>query len=284
MTGIEDDQNALIKPFTREDKLLTPYGISNGEETTIIITNASAAPIELDQGERVASWEDHEERQQPESGVNAMIPLDGDNYIEIGDDLSQDQTKELLALLREYNDVLGINGKLGHTDLVKHVIELESDKPVKVPLRRYSDKEKKEISLQTKDMLEQDVITESRSAFSSPIVLVPKKDGGLRFCIDYRQVNKITRKWPYPLPRIDDNLDALSQKSIFSCIDMNSGFWQIEVEKEHRHITAFATPEGHYEFKRMPFGMCNAVSTFQKMADLLFCGTHINATRSFLTF
>ena len=106
-------------------------------------------------------------------------------------------------------------------------------------------------------MLARNVIQPSTSPWASPIVIVRKKDGSARFCVDYRSLNAVTRKDAYPLPRIDDTLDTLSGSQWFSTLDLLSGYWQVEMAEGDREKTAFATQSGLFEFKVMPFGLCN---------------------------
>ena len=105
----------------------------------------------------------------------------------------------------------------------------------------------------------------SSSPWASPIVLVRKKDGKLRFCMDYHRLNAVTRKDVYPLPRIDSLLDQLSGKRIFSTPGARTGYWQIRLEEKSVEKTAFVTMDGLYEFRVMPFGVCNAPATFQRL-------------------
>ena len=132
------------------------------------------------------------------------------------------------------------------------------------------------------EMVEEEVVQESASPWASPVVLVRKKNGTLRFCVDYRRLNAVTRKDTFPLPHIDDLLDQLSGKTIFTTLDAKRGYWQIRVQAESQAKTAFATFDRLYEFKVMPFGLCNAPSTFQRLMQRTlrgmsqFCNAYID--------
>jgi hypothetical protein len=121
-------------------------------------------------------------------------------------------------------------------------------------------------------MLKNKVITPSRSPWSSPVVLKRKKDGKMRFCIDYRKLNKNIKNDVYLIPRIDDALNALLRAKFFSTFDMKSGYWQIPVHPDDQEKTAFASHRGLFEFKVLPFGLCNAPATFQRFMDRVLAG------------
>ena len=133
---------------------------------------------------------------------------------------------------------------MGRTDKVKHQIDTGSSAPIRQHVRRLPPARREEVKKLLKHMLAQDVIQPTNSPWASPVILVRKKDGSTRFCVDYRNVNSITRKDAYPLPRIDDMMDALSGSKLFSTLDLLSGYLQVEVDPKDREKTAFCTSDG----------------------------------------
>lgn len=190
-----------------------------------------------------------------------------------GTELTQDQKEQFYALLSQYADVFAFTSSdLGRTNELSHQINTGNATPIRQAVRRIPPDRRKEVQKLLGDMLANKVIQPSKSPWASPIVLVRKKDNSLRFCVDYRKLNDVTHKDAYPLPRIDDTLNTLAGSKWFSTLDLLSGYWQVEVAEEDRAKTAFCTTEGLFEFRVMPFGLCNAPATFQRLMDLVLAG------------
>ena len=176
-------------------------------------------------------------------------------------------------LLLSYADVIADStADLGRTDKLQHSIHTGDAPPVRQPVRHIPPQRQDEVLTLLQEMLERGVVEPSTSPWASPIVLVRKKDGSTRFCVDYRKLNDATRKDTYPLPRIDANLDTLHGSQWFSTLDLLSGYWQVVIDEADRSKTAFCTTEGLFQFKVMPFGLCNAPATFQRLMDLVLAG------------
>ena len=205
------------------------------------------------------------ERQVHQVGVNQLGP----NALGIDTSTMDQQQKDSLDdLLKEFADVFSTSKQdLGRTDAVYHSIHTGDAPPIKQPSRRLPLHYQQEVRHLLDEMQQQGVIESSSSPWSSPIVLVRKRDGTLRFCVDYRKLNSVTRRDCFPLPRVDDILDSLSDAQWFSTFDLRSGYWQVELNPADREKTAFSTPRGLYQFRVMPFGLCNAPSTFQRLHD-----------------
>lgn len=182
-----------------------------------------------------------------------------------GKQFDDTEVERLKELLKKYETCFSDNlNDLGLTTIVKMKIELNDSQPVVYRPYRLSFPQREQVQSMVKEMVDADIVCESISSYASPVLLVKKKTGESRLCIDYRALNNKTRKEHYPLPLIDDQLDRLAGNSLFISLDLASGFYQIAVDVNSQDKTSFVTPDGQYQFKRMPFGLANAPSVFQR--------------------
>ena len=206
-----------------------------------------------------------------------------ESALTISPTLTSKQSAELMECVVNHHDVFALDdGEVGEVIGVEHKIHTGDSAPIRQLPRRVPFAVRGEITRMVQEMLKDGVIQESASPWASPVVLVKKKDGTLRFCVDYRRLNAVTHKDTFPLPRIDDLLDQMQGKKVFSTLDAKRGYWQIKVQEESKEKTAFVTFEGLYEFRVMPFGLCNAPSTFQRLMQRIlqglgsFCSVYID--------
>lgn len=195
------------------------------------------------------------------------------------DTLPQDERNMLLNVLKDFHQQFKLPGdKLGCTNKATHKIKTVHEHPVFVRQYQIPHGLKDEVIKQTQEMLDNNIIEPSDSPYNAPVWIVPKKctpdskKRRYRMVIDYRELNKVTVKDKYPLPRITEILEQLGNAKYFSTLDCASGFHQIEIEHESRHKTAFSTPFNHFQFKKMSFGLCNSPSTYQRMMDIVLSG------------
>lgn len=193
-------------------------------------------------------------------------------------DLTTEQLQSGKDLLLTYSDIFSKgDNDVGHTDMVKHRIDLTDDTPFKQRYRRIPSSMYDEVRSHLRQLLDTGIIRPSHSPYASNVVLVRKKNGTLRMCVDYRQLNKMTRKDSYALPRIEELLDCLSGNKFFSHIDMKSGYHQVEIYEDHKERTAFSVgPLGFFEYNRMPFGLTNSPATYQRLMENLLTDYNLN--------
>lgn len=196
-----------------------------------------------------------------------LQPIDK-NEVKINQNLNTEQKDEVYRLIEKYRDCFAQNlSEIGCTDISELEIKLTDETPVTYRPYRLSIAEKEIVRDIVNELRENDIIEESDSAYASPVLLVSKKTGGYRLCVDYRALNRKTVKDLYPLPRIDDQLDLLSGNNFFVSLDMSSGYYQIPIKDSCKHLTAFITPDGLYQFKRAPFGLANCPAVFQRTVN-----------------
>ena len=244
----------------------------DAQEIPVRMVNFSRDEIRLRPGTRIGTIEPIKSMERIE-----RTPTKYYEKIKIsGEHLTRRQIEELEMLLEQYDEVLARHEyDFGQTNLVKHKLPLNDEQPIKQRPYRVPYKLQETVKEQVQAMAEQNIIRKSSSPWTSPVVMVKKKDGKMRFCIDYRRLNSVTRKDTYPLPRIDEMLDKLAESTIFTTLDLQSGYWQIEVEESDKPKTAFSTGNDLWEFNVMPFGLTGAPATFQRcMNYILMDSTH----------
>ena len=188
---------------------------------------------------------------------------------------SEEERKQLESLLLEHNGVFALEDQeLGETDLVTHSIETGNAKPVQTLPRRLPYALCKELELELSTLLDTGCIEACVSPYSSALVLVRKKGGGLRVCVDYRGVNKDTIPDKYPIPHIDELIDMVGRNKprVFTFLDLMRGYHQVKMAESSKHKIAFVCHLGQYQYHRMPFGLTNAPATFQRLMSQLFSG------------
>ncbi|CAI5689901.1 unnamed protein product [Oreochromis niloticus] len=203
-----------------------------------------------------------------------VIPLHlQELYAQSSTDLNDYEQLQLKRLLCTYGHVFSTGpADLGRTSLVQHDIITRPGAPVKQHPRRMAGEKQQHAGQQIYDSLQSGLAQRSCSSWASSIVMVRKKDGTYRLCIDYRALNDRTITDAYPLPRIQDTLDTLSTARWFSTLDLASGYWQVELTPRARRAAAFCTRTGLFEWNVMPFGLCNAPATLQRLMDRVLAG------------
>ena len=187
--------------------------------------------------------------------------------------LSEKDHLLLEELLCEYHDVFSLEeDERGETDMIEFEINTGDEPPKKQAARRIPYAARQEVIDQLERMQRIGVIRPSNSPWLSPVVLVRKRDGTLRFCIDYRVLNSVTKPDVFPLPRINDLLDQLGKSKYYTTLDLASGYWQIKVNANSQEKTAFTTHQGLFEFRVMPFGVMNAPAVFQRLMQRVLSG------------
>ena len=173
------------------------------------------------------------------------------------------------ALLLKYWDTFSFDGSFGATSLLEHKIYTEDNPPINLRYRPINPSLEPHLKQQIDDWLKHDVIEESQSPYNFPLVCVKKKNGKFRWCVDYRALNKISKRDTYPIGNIEDNLARLANSTIFSGLDGSGAFHVVPLSQDSKEKTAFSTPFGLYQFKRLPFGLANGPSTYARLIKMV---------------
>ncbi|GBN45947.1 Retrovirus-related Pol polyprotein from transposon 297 [Araneus ventricosus] len=241
------------------------------EAIPVRVLNLDHKPKTIDKGAVIATREpvvDIVARPQ-EFSESLRLP----SILENLEGLNEEQRTAVKELLQEFQNLFSTSDSdVGRCNMTQHRINTGNHPPIKQYPRRLPLAKKEEAERLVKEMVDNGIIEESSGPWASPIVLVKKKDWSTRFCVDYRKLNEITIKDSYPLPRIDDTLDALNGSQWFSTLDLKSGYWQVEIQPEDKEKTAFTTGQGLWQFKVMPFGLCNTPATFERLMETVLRG------------
>ena len=187
--------------------------------------------------------------------------------VSISNTLTSEQRKEVETLMKQYPDVL--SSLPGRTDQIQHDIKLLTSEPIRTKGYSIPYKTRSVMETEIQDMLDLGVIEQSISPYSSPIVLVPKKDGSVRFCIDFRKLNKVTEFDAEPMPNMEEIINRMSGHKYFTKMDLCKGYWQVGLTERSKHLTAFETPRGLFQFRTMPFGLVNSGATFCRLMRII---------------
>ena len=254
----------LFEPSDRlPEGLLGLPTLSEGSRVAVQLDNLTEGDITLIPEWEVGTISSVHLAQSPTGGQLPQIP----------ESLSFEQQRDLRRLIEEYQDVFSKEGNpINSTSLVEHEIHTTGP-PIWLPFQRQNPIVRDIEQQQVKEMLRDEVIRPSISPWASPEVMVKKKDGSMRFCVDFRKMNDATIKDAHTLPRIDNTLESLHGAQYFTTLDLKSGYWQVPIREEGKEKTAFRTSSGQlYEFNQLPFGLCNAPATFSRLMDRTLAG------------
>jgi hypothetical protein len=204
------------------------------------------------------------------------ISSNGSNFSSLIDSLdlshlSVNKRSKLVDLLSKHRKAISINDEIGKVSILKHNIVIDEKQiPLFTPQYRVPYASKQIIEEHVQTMLKQGIIEPCSSPWSSPVLLIRKRDNSFRFCVDYRRVNTTIKNDLFPIPRIDDILESVSGACVFSTLDMKSSFHQIELDENSRDFTAFRTASGSYRYCRLPQGLSTSPAGFQRACNFAF--------------
>ena len=242
-------------------------GLEIGCSEPVQLVPADSEGLAVTNIEEVETSQNNEEAEVWDRKEKLLSELD------VEESLTKVESSKLNSLITKFHDVFALDAtELGHTNAVQHIIDTGIHPPIRQQPHRIPFALRKRAEELIETMLKEGIVTHSNSPWASPVVLVAKKDGSTRFCVDYRKLNAVTKLDSFPLPRVDDSLDLLANTSHFSSLDLASGYWQVGMAPESQQKTAFCSHSSHYEFTVMPFGLCNVPATFQRLMETVLAG------------
>lgn len=266
--------------FQKLGKALVARSLTNaGKEVLLRLMNVSCNPQTVYKNTVVASTSvvniiENKEQSNDLHAENIQSDTDvipdhlKDLCFETSHELDPSQMKKAGDLLIKFQHIFSrTKDDFGRTSMAKHKINTENAKPTKQPPRRLPHHAADFVDKEVENMIDKGIVERSCSPWAAGVVLVEKKDGTKRFCVDYRSLNSKTVKDAYPLPRIDDSLDRLQGATWFCTFDLHSGYWQVEMEESDKPKTAFVTRNGLYQF-----GLCNSPATFERLMETVLAG------------
>ena len=251
------DVNGVVNPY--HANMLKQYVERQNVASHCLMSAEATASVNEDDDTEEFSLDDcaFPTAKQPESY----------NEVRISDTLTSEQRSEVETLKEQYPEVL--SSLPGRTDQIQHDIKLLTSEPIRSKGYPILFKTRDVMEAEIQEMIDLDVIEPSISPYSSPVVLVPKKDGSVRFCIDFRKVNKVTEFDAEPMPNMEEVIIKMSGHKFFKKMDLSKGYWQVSLSERSKPLTAFETPRGLFQFKTMPFGLVNSGATFCRLMRII---------------
>lgn len=260
---------------------------TSSESITLEVLCLSPVEVRLNKHTTIGSLSQTEEFNFPDNDyVDSEGPASVADLFNIDTtQLTEEEQVQVSEMLIQNKDVIGHStDDVGLIRTGSHTIGLVDPlhEPIKIPPRRLQGKAKADVQAEVSRLCEEGIIEPSESPWSAPVVPIYKPDGSVRLCIDYRALNKITLKDAYPIPNLEDTIYNLHDVRYFSSLDLMRGYYQVPMSPNSKPLTSFVTGSGQWQFCRMPFGLCNAPATFQRLMNTILSGFSIDRVMVYL--